>query len=156
PVERLRSVERLRDWLAGVGLDARRAPTDDDLARVRRLREDLDRLFRDALSGRRPPAAAIERVNACVVSNVPRLSRRGAGLARPVPDADPIGPVLALVAADAIRILAGGGRDRLRACEADDCRMLYLANGRRARRWCSSEHCGNRSRVAAHRARVNA
>jgi predicted RNA-binding Zn ribbon-like protein len=60
----------------------------------------------------------------------------------------------ALVAADAIRIVTGHERGDLRVCNADDCRMLYLAHGRRARRWCSSERCGNRSRVAAHRARA--
>ena len=153
-VERLGSRERLRDWLVGVGLETRRALTDEDLARVRRLREDLDELFRSVAAGKRPPAGAIERVNGVVASCVPRLTTTGAGLARPAGGPDPLGPVLGLVAADAIRILAGVERGDLRVCEADDCRMLYLAHGRRARRWCSSERCGNRSRVASHRARV--
>src|SRR5215470_5466790 len=78
PVERLTSVGRLRDWLAGVGLETRRAPTDDDLARVRYMREDLDALFRSALEGKRPAAAAVERVNACLARSVPRLSTSGA------------------------------------------------------------------------------
>src|SRR5262245_52987097 len=145
PVERLTSAERLRAWLAGVGHESPNespiVPTDDDLARVRRLREDLDELFRTALAGKRPRAAAVERVNACVASNVPRLSPRS-GRTRAATGGDRLGPVLGLVAADAIRILAGGERRDLRACEADDCRMLYLARGRRARRWCSSERCG--------------
>jgi predicted RNA-binding Zn ribbon-like protein len=155
-VERLGSTARLRDWLAGVGLDVRRTVTDDDLERVRRLREDLGELFRSVAAGKRPSAGAVGRVNGCASRSVPRLTTTGAGLARPAAGADPLGPVLGLVAADAIRILAGAERDDLRTCEADDCRMLYLAHGRRARRWCSSERCGNRSRVAAHRARVRA
>jgi predicted RNA-binding Zn ribbon-like protein len=61
--------------------------------------------------------------------------------------------ILALIAADAVRIVAGADRAALRVCQADDCRMIYLAHGRHPRRWCSSERCGNRSRVAAHRAR---
>jgi predicted RNA-binding Zn ribbon-like protein len=151
PVERLTSVGRLRDWLAGVGLDAAAAPTDEDLARIRRLREHLDDLFRSALAGRRPPAAALEEVNAVVASGTPRLVATRAGLAL---SSGAIEPVLALTAADAIRIVAGGARADLRECEADDCRMLYVAHGRRARRWCSSQRCGNRARVAAHRARA--
>lgn len=154
PVERLTTVERLREWLGGVGFESRRALTDADLARVRRLREDLDALFRSALAGERPPPSAVDRVNVCVARSVPRLSAAHLDLAQPATGGDPLGPVLALVATDAIRILAGSERGDLRVCEAEDCRMLFLAYGRRARRWCSSERCGNRSRVAAHRARV--
>jgi predicted RNA-binding Zn ribbon-like protein len=155
-VERLASTARLRDWLAGAGFEPRRTLTDEDLERVRRLREDLDELFRSAVGGKRPLAGAVERVNGCAARSVARLTATGSGLVRPASGGDPLGPVLALVAADAIRIVAGAERGDLRMCEADDCRMLYLAHGRRARRWCSSERCGNRSRVAAHRARVRA
>lgn len=156
PVERLTAVERLRDWLAGVGLAVSAALTDEDVARVQRLREHLDELFRSALTGTRPPAALLAEVNAAVASCVPRLtaSRAGIALARPASAAGALDPILALIAADAIRIVAAGDRVDLRVCDADDCRMLYLAHGRRARRWCSSERCGNRSRVAAHRART--
>ena len=155
PVERLTSVEQLRDWLAAAGLDVETAPTEDELIRVRRLRENLDALFRSALGGARPPADAVAEINAAVAYGVPRLSATGAGfaLASPASAGSALEPVMALIAADAIRILVGGDRRDLRVCAADDCRMLYLAHGRRPRRWCSSNRCGNRSRVAAHRAR---
>jgi predicted RNA-binding Zn ribbon-like protein len=155
PVERLSSIESLLDWLSGVGVKVSPAPTNDDVARIRRLREHLDELFRSTLAGRRPAAAVLEQVNAAVASCVPRLSttRAGLALARPA-SAETLDPVIALAAADAIRIVVGSDRLNLRVCEADDCRMLYLSHGRRARRWCSSERCGNRSRVAAHRARA--
>src|SRR5688500_5859555 len=155
PVERLTSVEHLRDWLAGVGLDVETAPTEDDLIRVRSLREHLDALFRSALAGARPPADAVAEINSVVACGVPRLSATRARfrLASPASAGRALDPVMALIATDAIRILVGGDRRDLRVCAADDCRMLYLAHGRRARRWCSSARCGNRSRVAAHRAR---
>jgi len=137
PIDRLGSDERLHEWLAGVGL----AGVEVELARLRRLREYLDALFRAAHAGEPAPADALAAVNA---AGAPQLS---AGLTL-------AGTVEALVAADAIRILAGAERADLRVCAADDCRMLYLAQGRRERRWCSSERCGNRSRVAAHRARA--
>jgi predicted RNA-binding Zn ribbon-like protein len=144
PVERLPSRERLAEWLAAMGFGT--DVVDDDVARVRRLREHLHELFRAAVDGAPPPAAALAAVNAAVAAGPPQLA--GEGLARTSLDS-----ILALIAADAIRILAGGERDRLRACAADDCRMVYLTHGRRERRWCSSAHCGNRVRVAAHRAR---
>jgi predicted RNA-binding Zn ribbon-like protein len=155
PVERLTSVEHLRDWLAGVGLKVETAPTEDDLIRVRCLREHLDALFRSALAGARPPADVVAEINSAVAGGVPRLSatRAGFALASPASAGSALDPVMALIAADAIRILVGSDRRDLRVCAADDCRMLYLAHGRRARRWCSSDRCGNRSRVAAHRAR---
>jgi predicted RNA-binding Zn ribbon-like protein len=150
PIERLTSVERLREWLAGVGLDPVSASNAGDLTQIRQLRETLHLLFRATLAGERPATSALDEVNAIVASGVPQLvaTRAGVRLSSPT-----IEPVLALIAADAIRIVAGSARDDLRACAAPDCRMLYLARGRHARRWCSSEHCGNRSRVAAHRAR---
>jgi predicted RNA-binding Zn ribbon-like protein len=143
PVERLASVERLREWLTGVGLEVDESLGEADVARVRGLREHLHELFRSAVGRERPPRAALAAVNDAVASSAPLLGKRF--------DLD---SVIALVAADAVRILAGRERDELRVCEADDCRMLYLGYGRRRRRWCSAEHCGNRSRVAAHRARA--
>lgn len=156
PVERLTSVERLRDWLSGAGLPLSAELTDEDVDHARRFREHLHELFRSALAGRRPPAAALAQVNTALADCVPRLrtSRAELTLAGRASGAGKLDPVIALIAADAIRIVAGLGRIDLRVCEADDCRMLYLGYGRRARRWCSSEHCGNRSRVAAHRARA--
>jgi predicted RNA-binding Zn ribbon-like protein len=151
PIERLTSVDRLCEWLAGVGLDPAVALSDDDLTRIRRLRKPLHSLFRATLVGERPPVTALDEVNAVVACGVPQLvaTRAGVRLSSPT-----IEPVLALIVADAFRIVAGSARADLRACAAPDCQMLYLARGRRARRWCSSDHCGNRSRVAAHRARA--
>jgi predicted RNA-binding Zn ribbon-like protein len=148
PVERLSSVERLRAWLSGIGLEVTGRLTDWDVARVRRFREHVDELFRCALAGRRLPTDACAAVNTAVAASVPQL--------RATPGGVTLDSALALVAADAIRIVASRERIDLRICEADDCRMLYLGYGRRIRRWCSSEHCGNRSRVAAHRSRVAA
>jgi predicted RNA-binding Zn ribbon-like protein len=148
PVERLSSVERLRDWLSGVGLEVSGRLTDEDVARVRCFREHLDELLRSALTGRRLSIDARAAVNRAVAVSVPQLSATRDGVS--------LDSAIALVAVDAIRIVASVERVDLRVCEADDCRMLYLGYGRRARRWCSSEHCGNRSRVAAHRARAAA
>lgn len=158
PVERLSSTERLGQWLRGAGLDPSIEPAAEDLARFRRFREDLHTLFRHAVSGSRPPAAALARVNSAAVTYAAQLRATDAGveLARSSSPPRALDAVLGLIAADAVRILAGSDRNALRSCEAEDCGMLYLAHGGRARRWCSSAACGNRSRVAAHRARGRA
>jgi predicted RNA-binding Zn ribbon-like protein len=156
PVERLDSPARLRDWLTGVGLTVSASLAEEDLARARSLREHLDELFRSVLAGRRPPAAVLQHINAAAAAAVPQLHTTSGGVAlAPTPSGGhAFDPVLALVAADAVRIVAGNERLALRSCHADDCQMLFLALGRRERRWCSSERCGNRSRVAAHRTRA--
>jgi predicted RNA-binding Zn ribbon-like protein len=151
PVERLTSLDSLRQWLAGVGLDPASASDDEDLAQIQRLREALHSLFRATLAREHPPAAALDEVNAIIADGMPPLVATRTGLRLSAPT---IEPVLVVIAADAVRIVAGSDHHDLRACAAPDCRMLYLTRGRRTRRWCSSDNCGNRSRVAAHRARA--
>ncbi|MFB7635969.1 CGNR zinc finger domain-containing protein [Streptomyces sp. NPDC056149] len=51
-------------------------------------------------------------------------------------------------------ILVAGERERLRHCEAPDCRHAFVDLSRnRSRRYCDSRTCGNRLHVAAYRAR---
>ncbi|WP_030192819.1 CGNR zinc finger domain-containing protein [Streptomyces sp. NRRL S-87] len=51
-------------------------------------------------------------------------------------------------------ILVSGERERLRRCEAPDCRRAFVDLSRnRSRRYCDSRTCGNRLHVAAYRAR---
>ncbi|MFF1835772.1 CGNR zinc finger domain-containing protein [Streptomyces sp. NPDC058231] len=51
-------------------------------------------------------------------------------------------------------IVVAGEQERLRRCEAPDCRDVFVDLSRnRSRRYCSSRTCGNRLHVAAYRAR---
>ncbi|WP_329593633.1 CGNR zinc finger domain-containing protein [Streptomyces sp. NBC_01005] len=51
-------------------------------------------------------------------------------------------------------IVVAGEQERLRRCEAPDCRHAFVDLSRnRSRRYCSSRTCGNRLHVAAYRAR---
>ncbi|GAA2308240.1 CGNR zinc finger domain-containing protein [Streptomyces kunmingensis] len=50
--------------------------------------------------------------------------------------------------------VVAGEQERLRRCEAPDCRYAFVDLSRnRSRRYCSSRTCGNRLHVAAYRAR---
>ncbi|MFD9376926.1 CGNR zinc finger domain-containing protein [Streptomyces sp. NPDC059999] len=51
-------------------------------------------------------------------------------------------------------IVVSGEEERLRRCEAPDCRRAFVDLSRnRSRRYCDSRTCGNRLHVAAYRAR---
>ncbi|MFE2278349.1 CGNR zinc finger domain-containing protein [Streptomyces sp. NPDC059454] len=164
PVERLGSVEVLRAWITGSGL----VPAGTVLAHAdaswpvafRELRGQLVPLVR----GRPAPGVpsydlALARVN--------ELARTAPPAPRAVPGEDGVlvrrldGPpgraaLLAAVARDAVDLLTDPvARGSLRQCEGDNCPIVYLDTSRgRRRRWCSSEICGNRERVARHRRRA--
>jgi predicted RNA-binding Zn ribbon-like protein len=62
--------------------------------------------------------------------------------------------LLATVACDAVELLSGPYAHRIRSCAAEDCHLIYVDTSRPgSRRWCSMEHCGNRHKVRAMRAR---
>ncbi|WP_372348397.1 ABATE domain-containing protein [Streptomyces sp. KL116D] len=61
----------------------------------------------------------------------------------------------ATVARDAVELLTGPFAHRIRTCAADDCHLVFVDTSRPGRRrWCSMEHCGNRHKVRALRARL--
>jgi predicted RNA-binding Zn ribbon-like protein len=59
--------------------------------------------------------------------------------------------------AEAIADLVSHADFRLiRACEGSACTLMFLDKTKaHARRWCSMALCGNRAKVAAHRARAS-
>jgi hypothetical protein len=55
------------------------------------------------------------------------------------------------------QVIAAGESERLRVCEAPDCRAVLVDLSRnRSRRYCDARTCGNRLHVAAYRARQRA
>ncbi|MYW02277.1 CGNR zinc finger domain-containing protein, partial [Streptomyces sp. SID3343] len=64
------------------------------------------------------------------------------------------GQAVSTIARDAIELFTGPFADRIRACGADNCELVFVDTSRPGRRrWCSMEHCGNRHKVRALRAR---
>jgi len=162
PEERLDSVDRLRAWIAGAGLVPAGTPlagaTPGWLSAFRELRGHIEQLVRGELDGRSADGA-LARVNAVAegVPPAPCAVRREDGVLvrrlRTLPDCEEL---LAALARDAIELLTDPtARASLRRCEGDNCPIVYLDTSRgRRRRWCSSEVCGNRERVARHRRRA--
>ncbi|MZE77955.1 CGNR zinc finger domain-containing protein [Streptomyces xinghaiensis] len=183
PAELLDGPERLGVWLVRSGLvppGTALAADHDWLDRFRELRELLRRLVRAQLDAQSDGAPAdpagtpgpgpaltsslgsdLDRLNAlaapapCVIRAVPG---RDGTLVRALAGGPGCAALLSDVARDAIRLLTDPvARGRLRECEGDSCSRVYLDTSRgRRRRWCSSEICGNRERVARHRRRSTA
>ncbi|CAN5640537.1 hypothetical protein BH23CHL6_BH23CHL6_08580 [soil metagenome] len=155
-------------WLADHGLlhremlrDQLRRRRDDEyqqdvLNRIRTVRAGLRELL-DARVERRPAdSAALGTVNRAlrtqyVYELVPApdgvsLDHRHEG--------DPIDGALARLAESIARELTQPESERLRVCANDACRWVFYDSSPAGRRkWCDMGTCGNRAKVARHRAR---
>ncbi|MCX4823461.1 ABATE domain-containing protein [Streptomyces sp. NBC_01142] len=153
---------RLGRWLTGAGLLPAGTPLldidDRWTPRFIELRDCVGQLVRAEIDGRYAESA-LERVNAFAADPPPgiRAVRDDSGsLVRALSAGPECAALIAAVARDAVELLTDpAARARLRQCEGDNCRRVYLDTSRgRRRRWCSSEVCGNRERVARHRRRA--
>ncbi|MFG2192244.1 CGNR zinc finger domain-containing protein [Streptomyces sp. NPDC048639] len=127
---------------------------DHDLGAVRAVRG----LFADVFGAEDTPAAA-ELLNKMVAGagTTPRLTDHD-GYDWHVHYFAPGASLADHLAADGGMALAflvvAGEQERLRRCEAPDCRRAFVDLSRnRSRRYCDSRTCGNRLHVAAYRAR---
>ncbi|MFI1165372.1 CGNR zinc finger domain-containing protein [Streptomyces sp. NPDC020801] len=164
PGERLASLAPLCAWITGSGLVPAGTPLGHADASwpgaFRELRGHVAQLVRGYLACEvRPYDLALARVNdtARAAPPAPRAVRGEDGfLVRELAGPPECGALLGAVARDAVELLTDPvARASLRQCEGDNCPIVYLDTSRgRRRRWCSSEVCGNRERVARHRRRA--
>ncbi|MEU8623151.1 ABATE domain-containing protein [Streptomyces sp. NPDC048623] len=127
------------------------------LGAFRELRDCVAELVTAQVGGHPARPAALELLNALAAAAppAPRAVRNRSGLLVRTLGGEPdCRALLAAVARDAVELLTDpAARALLRRCEGPGCRRCYLDTSRgRRRRWCSSEECGNRARVARHRA----
>ena len=169
PEERFDSVEVLRAWIVGAGLVPPGTPlahADDSwLVGFRELRGRIGQLVRGSLNRSFNPEPwpsydiALAHVNdiARAAPPAPRAVRGEGGiLVRELDHAPECAALLGALARDVVELLTDPlARAGLRECEGDNCPIVYVDTSRgRRRRWCSSEVCGNRERVARHRRRA--
>lgn len=159
PRERLPDAQHLACWLRSAGLVSHLVRTTVvDLDEIRLLRQALLLVVGGVVHDEQVPADAVEVLNRIAAHPVPapRLVVDTDALLSVAPELDHMG-ARAVLARDAVDLLGGPERELLRECEADDCSGVYVdrSHGGR-RRWCSTTRCGNRARVAAHRARRHA
>lgn len=153
--ERLSTPRQLTDWLQEQGLAGSEISADErDIRRAHELRSQL-RTCLERPSPADPRRA--EPVSDALVSGV-RLSfqltfvpGRPPALASAQQEVDGALGRLVLCVADAV---AAGTWDRLKMCEAPDCRWVFYDRSRPNRgRWCAAELCGNRMKTRAYRER---
>ncbi|MFI6349552.1 CGNR zinc finger domain-containing protein [Streptomyces sp. NPDC050560] len=164
PCEHLDSLPRLLAWCAAEGLlppgSTPPAAGPHWTAAFHELRGCVGSLVVAELEGRAPrPTAALARVND-LASKAPPVPRAVPGadgrLVRTLLGEPGCDALLSLLARDTVDLLTDPvARGRLRRCAGDNCPLIYLDTSRgHRRRWCSSESCGNRERVARHRRRA--
>ncbi|CAG6397550.1 CGNR zinc finger domain-containing protein [Streptomyces cocklensis] len=160
--ERLDRVERVVEWVYGAGLVPPGTPVDADpgwAQGLKDLRTLLEALVSAQLDGTPHPPEAVARLNGFARAAPPApqaVAGEDGTLARALAVPPDGAGLLAAVARDAVDLFTDPvARSQLRRCEGENCALVYLDTSRgRRRRWCSSEVCGNRERVARHRRRT--
>ncbi len=143
-------VRWLGDSMLGVA-SSELAIGDDEFARIKEFRNALLAVVLRTLENKPADPADVATINAA--AGEPPVPRLDPVTLKPHWSTPVTGrQVLAAAAADAMAALASG---RIKQCSGDNCYLLYLDTSRPGnRRWCSMEHCGNRNKVRAHRARA--
>ncbi|WP_406503152.1 CGNR zinc finger domain-containing protein [Streptomyces sp. NBC_00212] len=152
PRERLTGPARLKMWLQATGLDVPDvSPTD--LEDAADLREAIYRIGSAIAAGEQPDSNDVHTLNTVAAAGHAKAALGHEHAEWHLTDTTPVGDALGVVAADAIHILGGPDRSRIKNCQGPGCAGLYLDTSRGAnRRWCSMNTCGNRvkkSRLAA-------
>jgi predicted RNA-binding Zn ribbon-like protein len=138
----------LARWLAATG-----GPDPVGPSGLRALRSHVRDVLAAAVARRPLPPAAVTALNRATAA-APAFVQLEAGELVVRYDASPADAFLADVAAAAIGLVGGSGRDRLRRCGAPGCDRWFVAS-RPRQTWCSPG-CGNRARLTRFRQRHGA
>ncbi|HVE10434.1 MAG TPA: CGNR zinc finger domain-containing protein [Paraburkholderia sp.] len=135
-------------WLHCAGL-FQQAPalSESEEAGVRQLREAIWELVAGSMHGELP-AQAVSVVNSAAryPLGTPQLDPATGGVA--VISDNPLATALSVIARDAIDLVSGPLRMRVKTCDQADCRMLFVDTSTAGqRRWCSMQRCGSRAKA---------
>ncbi|MHA5050152.1 CGNR zinc finger domain-containing protein [Streptomyces sp. SD15] len=154
--EVLREPADLAAWAARSRLPRRLelAVSESELVAARALRDALFLLAADRAHGRPSKAGEAAIVNAAAAEPPLTARMEADGTRAWAPGAARGTQLLSTVARDAIDLFTGPYATRIRECGGRDCHLLFVDTSRPGRRrWCAMEHCGNRHKARAHRAR---
>lgn len=163
PEEHLPDAAALRSWLYERNLCGARQPLstiDASLPAFRELRSVLNETTERIAAGKRPTTSQLGRLNAALRDGLHYHQIRpvDGGTRFTVGQVgDELAQARASIAGSLAHYLAEHDLGRLRVCDNDGCRWRFIdrsPGGRR--RWCDMRTCGNRAKVARHRARARA
>jgi len=171
PVEHLADAERLLDWLRdehlvsgrGRAAEAGRLRRDPDeaqrrLQRFQRLRDVLRGATRDLVERGDVGSGHLGELNHILRHGLHyhQLRHDGGETRFTVSQVgDRLDQARATIAGSFAHFLADQGPDRLRICDNDACRYVFIDRSPAGRRrWCDMRTCGNQAKVARHRARA--
>ncbi len=148
PRERLTDPARLKMWLRAAGLDATDV-SPADLRDAVELREVIYRIGSAIAAREQPDPKDVRTLNTVAAAGHAKAALER-DLARwRLTGTTPVADALGVLATDAIHVLGGPGRGRVKNCEGPGCAGLFLDTSRGAnRRWCSMNTCGNRVKKA--------
>lgn len=153
--ERIYDASRWQEWLELVNLPipAQRA-TQTDLERMRELRRAIYGVAQAVRTGQAPKRPDVDLINAYAAAPtpIPQLApdAGSAAAGKRITQAQ----VLSLIARDAIGLIAGPLRDRIRECARPKCPVLFVDRSRPGDRiWCSVA-CGARTATAKYRKKM--
>ena len=154
-------VERLESWLLSrelVNAAPPRARLERELSAFRDLR-DLTRSVAARIdAGKRPTRSHVAAINRVMRDGLHyhalRLNPGGPRFSM-TPVGDDLAQARSAVAGSLAHYLSDHDADRLRVCADDTCGWLFVDRSPAGRRrWCDMRTCGNRAKVARHRARA--
>lgn len=154
--DQLATPELLGAWLMShAGGQAGAAASVDERTHERALalREGLRTLGR-ANNGETADPKLVRALQAAT-AELPLTASLGTGSAWTL-RADASGPnaFLASIVATALRAMADGAWSRVKACQNDTCRWVFIDRSRnRSRTWCTMAICGSRMKARTYRAR---
>lgn len=152
--ERIRDGAVWREWLGHVGLPLPDRPASEkDLAQMRALRAAIFDVVQDVRRKKTPPAASLECINYWAGCAPPPVALDGSATRLAPRQGITQRQILSLIARDAVALLSGPLRERIRECASATCPVLFVDRSRRGDRiWCSPT-CGARLATARYRRR---
>jgi predicted RNA-binding Zn ribbon-like protein len=159
PRDLLMTPEALGEWFRLSGCDSPGAgvtsPTGQDLDEAVMLREAIYRTVKAVVFNENPMEEDIDRINTTAIyaPAVPQIEGPACRIRWQTDH--PVRSCLAAIARDAVIIVGYPQRERLKMCDNQGCRMLFIDHSRaNRRRWCAMSICGNREKIRMHRSRT--
>jgi len=163
PDDQVASPDAMRAWLTDRSLvraDTSLASIERALPAFQELRDLVHDVTERLVDGGRPSSGQVQRVNRVLREGLHyhRLEPADGGSRFTIGQVgDELDQARSAIAGSLAHYVADHDVERLRICANDGCRWRFLDRSPAGRRrWCDMRTCGNRAKVARHRARRRA